>query len=185
MSQPQPSDYEFQVDDKDRMRIVLPVAVSSCQQMEAMNLSQIRDRINSLEMQAYGLYLRAIFEEFPGLAALRIENTDDHDDNGRHIGMIVEDSDNGEDWDAMDTMLDVRADYLNNAIRHRGIYDYIDEILSIGMLSRDKIDQQLAKAYDATFEEVGAWAKLQAQAAAAQLDGQTSSASSSTPRSRM
>ena len=180
-----PPGYLVERDARDTLHTSLPAAVESCAQMESMGLPELRNRINSLEMQGYGLYLRQIFQEFPGLTAIRIENSDNPDDNGRHISMIVEDLNNDEDAEALDQILYERADYLNNAIRHRGIYDYIDEVIGLGILVGAKIDTQLAKAYDDTFEDQGAWVRLRAEAEAAQLEHHTSTASTSTPRPRM
>lgn len=177
--------YEFELDKDEAMRVRLPASVSSCQHMEAMHLSQLRDRINSLEAQGYGLYIRKLFEDNEQLLAVRIQNTDDRDDNGRHISLITEDMRPGGDWQQMDEALFDHADYLNNAIRHRGIYDYLDNLIALGMLSRDRIDQQLAKAYDETFDAPGSWERLRSMADAGQLEQHTPKVSTSSPRSRM
>ena len=174
----------FEVDANLTIHTRLPAAVSSCQHMEAMHLTQLRNRINSLESQGYGLYLRKVFEDNPLLLAIRIQNSDDENDNGRHISLITEDMDD-DDWSRMDEALFDHADYLNNAIRHRGIYDYLDNLIALGMLTRDKIDQQLAQAYDETFEDAGAWVRLRAAAEADALEQGTPTVSASSPRSRM
>ena len=167
------------------LRVELPNSLGGYDSAEMVQLSKLRNHINGLEAQVYYNEIVAMFETHPDLLAIRIENTDNADDNGRHVSIISEDTVSGADWGVIDQDLEERVDTLNHSIRHRGIYDYLDELISIGILSRDKLQDKLGKAYDAVAEDLGAWARLRSEQQALHLEGATSSAMGNTKKPRM
>ena len=153
----------------------IPKALTDSDGLDGWNLSDIRNRLDGLEMQAYGLKIKKVFGDNPWILEIAITNTDDLDDNGRHIGLEVVEFDeeaSDEDYEGAENLMDELRDELNETLRSRSLYDYIDEIMRLKVLKRGVLDSQLGEAYDAIFSQ-GNWKELQALREAAALEGQT------------
>lgn len=166
----------------------LPASVGSLDELERIPLYKLRDHIAALTCQGYALAVKKIFDTHPQIVSLSIENSDDYSDNGRHISFLITqcvDDFSTEEEIALGDKVSELADYLNNAVRDRSIYDFLDSFIALEELHADTFDEQVAKVYDETFQEPGAWMRLRANAAAEELDHNTPTSTGPTPRSRM
>lgn len=168
------------------MTALLPASVSSLQELERIPLYKLRDHIASLTCQGYALEVKKLFDDNPQIISLSISNTDDTSDDGRHISLTIEDcSDGAYDIKTLEDKVWDVAEYLNNAVRERSIYDFIDNFIALKELHADSFDVQVSTAYDDTFQDPGAWMRLRSSAQANELAAHTPSPASSTPKSRM
>lgn len=173
---------------KNGLQAKLPHAVEVLDHTALLELRTIRNHINALEAQSYFNEVNAIFDCHPDLIEINMENASDDDDDHRYILIIAEDLAPGADVSEIDNALFECAETLNNLIRHRGIYDYIDALVGPTkrrIISRDTVQDVISKAFDTVNDEPGAWEKSRAHFNALRLQGSTQAAESPPSRPRI